>query len=99
MNRSGKTQTAQRRKVAAMVDMGVGQNCRVNFGGIERELAVSIKDFLPPSLHQSAIKQDTLIPYIDLVHRSGNFMRGSPKSYLHRSLPLDSGVKAGQHRF
>ena len=67
-NGAAKALLHQRGNVAAVIDVGVGEDERINPGRIKRELAVSLKRFFATALIQPAIQQNIVAVHFEQVH-------------------------------
>ena len=65
-----------------MVDVGVGQNNRVEIGDRERESPVFFGGFLAFSLKHPAVESDRVTVYMEEVARARDFPGGAYEGYL-----------------
>ena len=69
--------------IAAMVDMGMGQQQRIELGGIERQgLPVALPEFLL-ALEKPAVDQKPLVPGFEKKLGSGHRLRGTEEGQSH----------------
>ena len=66
-------------QVAAVVDMGMAEQHRIDIRRRERELPIAFVHFLALPEHQPAIEQDACIGGFDEVHRAGDGLGGAVK--------------------
>ena len=62
----------ERRQVAAVVDVGVAEDDRVDLVRVKREVAVALPGFLAAALVQPAVEQDLVVADFEQVHRPGD---------------------------
>ena len=62
----------ERRQVAAVVDVGVAEDDRVDLVRVEREVAVALPGFFAAALVQPAVEQDLVVADFEQVHRPGD---------------------------
>ena len=67
-----------------MVNMGVGQNDRVDLRPLEWKIPVALKGITSPALVQTTIKQNFFALVMDQMHRTGNRLCRTPKLYIHK---------------
>ena len=70
-------------QVAAVVDVSVRQQHRVDFRGIEVEIAVAFVSFLTPALEQAAFQQQSVTVHPQQVLRAGYGLGRAVKSDFH----------------
>jgi dipeptidyl-peptidase 4 len=71
-----------------MVDVGMGEDYRVDFAGVEWEIAIALLGLAPTPLIEPAVEQDALPIEFENVHGAGDGFRGAPKSKFHRLLQV-----------
>ena len=74
------------RQVAAVIDVGMGENDRIEFLGSAVELHVLDPGILAMPLKQPAVEQQPQVVRLDQVLTAGDFTRGSEKGDLHGRL-------------
>jgi hypothetical protein len=65
--------------IAGVIAVGVGENQRIKFGWLKRELAVSLKRLFTAALVPAAIQQNCLAIDGKQVYRAGNGLGRTPK--------------------
>jgi len=81
VNRSIETLTNQVWDIPAVIYVGVAQKNRVNAGGIERKLRIECSCFVSRTAMESAIQQESVGAYFEKMHRAGNGLCCTKKSY------------------
>jgi hypothetical protein len=66
-----------------VIDVGMGENDRVDRFGIHRKMAILGVSFGPSSLKHAAVEKDALAGGFDKVHRAGNGPGGAVESDFH----------------
>ena len=72
VDRPVETLADERRQVAAVVDVGVAEDDRVDLVRVEREVAVPLPGFLAAALVQPAVEQDLVVADFEQVHGPGD---------------------------
>ena len=80
VDRPGEPLADERRQVAAVVDVGVAEDDRVDLVGVEREVAVALPGLLAAALVQAAVEQDLVVADFEQVHRPGDAARPPPRT-------------------
>jgi len=82
------------REVAGVVDVGVGEDNGVDFGGGEGEVFIALGGFRAAALIHAAIEEEAPDAGLNLVHGAGDGARGAAESDLHNlmSVPCYSQV-------
>ena len=75
-----------------MVDVGMGQDDRVNALGIDRELPVALAGFLASPLKEPAVDEEPVLGDLQQQHRPG-YLLGRTKK---RHLQVHDGSPSGQ---
>jgi len=70
-------------KISTVVDVGVRKNHSVDPGDRKREMTVAFKRVAAASLVQTAVEKESLSCRLDVVHRSGNRLGGTPERDSH----------------
>jgi hypothetical protein len=74
---------AERGDIAAVVDVGVGENETVDAGGIDGEHSIPLRCLLPSPLKEAAIEEYPPPGRLDEMHRAGDLARPAVKGDLH----------------
>jgi hypothetical protein len=76
----------ERGEVPAVIDVGMGEEDRVQTLDIERERPVSALALVPRPLEQAAVEENTPTTNLKEVARTRDRPRASPRSELHVAL-------------
>ena len=82
----------ERRQVAAVVHMGVGEDDRLDVGGTEREVAVALEGLLAVALEGSAVEEEAMAVPVHEVHGAGGGLSGAEELEIQHGGVLGKGV-------
>jgi hypothetical protein len=80
---AGEVGAEQRGEVAAVVDVGVGEDDGVDVGGVKGEVAVTLEALLALALGEAAVKQELAAADFQQVHGAGDGAGGAEKVNFH----------------
>ena len=81
----------QRGQIAAVVDVRVRKDDRVDLARVERQVPIALECDLSPSLEHPAIQEQVEAVGVHQVHRSGDGARCTPELDVHRGTPRREG--------
>jgi len=88
------TLAAEVRQVAAMIDVRVAQDDRVNLFGIERELAIALDRFLAFALEEPAFEEKAVAVDLEEVHRARGRASRAEETDLHAAKEWKSAAQS-----